>query len=411
MSPTEALSPESADLSIEKFLNINKDPDWLKEKRINAWKKYLNESLPDRVKHLWRYSDPVDFEINNREINHERISLTFSQEEELAKNNIIFSELSPELLSNNDNLGKSLGKLTSEKPYRITFLNDVLWSGGYCLYVPSGVKLDKPLVVQCSQFQKNKYHALRMLIILEEGAEISLIDEIGSGSSEKIFSNVLMEVFLSKKSKLHYVNIQTLDKDATHHFCQKAVLGERSELSNLIVALGGKMSKADLSTQLSGHGSIVSTYGIVLGDSIQKFDHHTSIEHIAPETKSSLDFRVVLKDKARSAYTGNLKINNEAAKSDAHQENRNLLLSDNAKAESMPELEILTNDVVRCNHGVTVGQVDKEQIYYLMSRGLKQKDAEKLIVEGFLEPTIFKIPQDSLREKIVEEIHSKLENI
>ena len=114
------------------------------------------------------------------------------------------------------------------------------------------------------------------------------------------------------------------------------------------------------------------------------------------------------RDKSRSAYTGNLKISHEAIKSDAHQENRNLLLSDEAKAESIPELEILTNDVVRCNHGVTVGQIDKEQIFYLTSRGLSQKEAEQVIVEGFMEPTISRIPEEALREEIMSKIKNKL---
>ena len=144
---------------------------------------------------------------------------------------------------------------------------------------------------------------------------------------------------------------------------------------------------------------------------MQKFDHHTTIEHIAPHTKSELNFRVALKDKARSAYTGNLKIAHEAVKSDAHQENRNLLLSEDAKAESIPELEILTNDVIRCNHGVTVGQVDKDQVFYLMSRGLTHKEAERIITLGFLEPTISQIPDESLKEEILKSIEAKLENL
>ena len=252
---------------------------------------------------------------------------------------------------------------------------------------------------------------IRNLIVLEEGADISLIDEISSDEDSTTSINIVSEIFLAKGAKLNCLNLQTNNKNTTQHFFQRANLEEHSEFINLIVGLGGKISKTDLGTSLNGYGASTIIYGIVLGDETQKFDHHTRIEHIAPHTKSALNFRVALKDKARSAYTGNLKIAHEAVKSDAHQENRNLLLSSEAKAESIPELEILTNDVIRCNHGVTVSQVDKEQIYYLTSRGLNQKDAERIIIEGFFEPTISRIPDESLREEISSKIKAKLENL
>ncbi|MBI2996631.1 MAG: Fe-S cluster assembly protein SufD [Candidatus Melainabacteria bacterium] len=273
------------------------------------------------------------------------------------------------------------------------------------------VIIDEPLISKLTLEGRKKDEAVKILIVLEENSSVNLIDEITSNYSDDLQTNIVVEIFLAKGSRLNYLNLQTLDTQTVHHLIQKVQIEEKAEFTNLIVALGSGISRVTHNIDLTGKNSSAITYGIVLGSGLQIFDHHTQINHIAPYTKSHLDFRVALKDKAQSAYTGNLMISKEAIKSDALQENRNLLLSKDAKAESIPELEILTNDVVKCNHGVTIGQVDKEQIYYLMTRGLSEKDAEKIVVEGFLEPTIFKIPCENMREKIIEKIQNKLEVI
>ena len=389
------------------------EPKWLTDKRQSAWQLYGAELLPDRVTHLWKYSDPDWFELDGRNISFEKIKSKLTLSEEAKNKGIILSGLHEALLieKNKKIIESKLGALTDNYPNKINYLNDATWSNGLFLYIPRGIKLDEPIMARTLINQANKLSALKVLIVLEEEANISFIDGISSNGPEDFLTNIVVEIFLARGSKLNYLNIQTNSKETTQHFFQRALLEDHSELTNLIVALGGKLTKADLGTTLNGTSAGVSTYGIVLGDGVQKFDHHTTIDHKVAHTRSYLNFRVAIKDKARSAYTGNLKIAHEAVKSEAEQENRNLLLSSDARAESIPELEILTNDVIKCNHGVTVGQVDKEQIYYLMSRGLTQKDAERIVIEGFLEPTISRIPLPSLREEILGKIKSKLENL
>lgn len=390
------------------------EPKWLTEKRLSAWEASQSELLPDRVVHLWRYSDPECFEVGNREISLEKIKPLLSISKDGLNKGIVLLELS-EAFSHKEYgklIKEKFGQLTSSCPRKIKCINEATWSNGYFLYVPPGVKIEEPIVTKLFSRLSNKYQTIRILIILGEEANISLVDEFGSSNeSNNLLTNVVVETFLARGAKLNYLNLQTHDKKNTQHLFHRAILDSHSELTNLIVGLGGKVSKADLGAILNGHGASITTYGIVLGDGIQKFDHHTTLEHLFPFTRSFLNFRVALKDKARSAYTGNLKIAHEAVKSDAYQENRNLLLSSDARADSIPELEILTNDVIRCSHGVTVGQVDKDQIYYLMSRGLNQKDAERIIIEGFLEPTISRIPDESLKEDILARIKSKLEEL
>lgn len=388
----------------------NQEPDCLKDYRLRSFECYSNESLPDRVSHIWRYSDPKLFCLNGNETINHSPSPVFSLGEMDIKKGLVLAELKDAFkVSNFKEIIKStFGKLINKSTTKLTYLNEAFWSGGYFLYVPKGLKVELPVTVKFNSVSTSGFQAGRALVILEEDASISLIDEFFSENKDSLITNYALEMFLHKGARLTYLNFQGHGKDTTHYLLQNAFLAEHTELTNLIVAIGGKASKVDMLVDLNGYSSNTSIYGIVLGDENQKFDHHTRVEHNAPMTKSILNFRVALKDKARSAYTGNLKIDDKAIKSDASQENRNLLLSPYARAESIPELEISTNDVVRCNHGVTVGQVDKEQIFYLMSRGLSEKEAERIIIEGFVQPTISRVPDDKLREEINKNVNLKL---
>ncbi len=389
------------------------EPKELFEKRLSALISYDKEPLPDRVSHLWKYSVPYWFDFNpdnGLTISNEKPKPVFAVNEDAKKNEIVLMELRDAFKDEKykDLISKYFGQLTAKCPNKFAYFNEAIWSGGYFLYVPKNVKIENPITIKSLSDKLNNFEAVRNLILLEENSGINLIDEISASS---LLINIVTEIFLKKGSRLNYANLQMHSKQTTSHLFQRAEINNNAELINLIVALGGKISKVDLGANLCDSNASVSTYGIVLGDGIQKFDHHTTIEHNAPYTKSDLNFRVALKDKSCSAYTGNLKIAHEAVKSDAHQENRNILLSSDARAESIPELEILTNDVTRCNHGVTVGQIDKDQIFYLMSRGLTQKDAEQVIVEGFMDPTISRIPEESLRDEIMKKIKTKLETL
>ncbi len=383
--------------------------NWLEEKKRQAKTAYENCPIPDKVSHLWKYSDPECFEYDLKNLpvcSSGKLKLSVSGN----LNNVVIMELSEAYKNEKykELILKYFGKHTESYPNRLALLNESIWSSGYFLCLKKNQKVEEPITVKLSSDGVSDFCAVRNLIVLEEGSSINLIDEIVAENKTPLLINLVSEIFLDKNSKLNYANIQLYSKEVTSHNFQRAKLEEKSELTNVFIALGGKISKVDLGANLSKSHAQVTTYGIVLGDNNQKFDHHTTVEHNAPYTKSDLNFRVALKGKARSAYTGNLKISHEAIKSDAHQENRNLLLSADAKAESIPELEILTNDVTRCNHGVTVGQIDKDQLYYLMTRGLEQGEAEQIIIEGFLEPTLSKIPDKALNEEVSLRIKKKL---
>jgi Fe-S cluster assembly protein SufD len=176
-----------------------------------------------------------------------------------------------------------------------------------------------------------------------------------------------------------------------------------------IVSLGGRLSKFDVGTLLAGDGSETELLGVVFGAKGQRFDHHTVHDHAARNTRSNLEMRVVLTDRAQSAYTGLIRIGESAPFAEAYQENRNLVLSKRAKAETIPELEIST-DEVRCKHGATVGPVDEDQIFYLMSRGIPWTRAVRMIVRGFVDAVLDRAPTD-LKAKIGETVEERLRHI
>jgi Fe-S cluster assembly protein SufD len=204
------------------------------------------------------------------------------------------------------------------------------------------------------------------------------------------------------------VFVQTLGPRAIHAPIVRARVERDATLETVSVALGGSLVKALQTTELAEPGATTRILGIVFGDGRRHFDHHTFQDHVAPSTSSNLDYRTVVGGRARSAYTGRLRIRPDAAKSDAHQRNHNLVLSDDARADTIPELEILTNDV-SCSHAAAVAPIDEEQVHFCASRGLSPDQARKLIVLGFLEPTVEQIPGELLLARVRDALEKRLE--
>jgi Fe-S cluster assembly protein SufD len=205
------------------------------------------------------------------------------------------------------------------------------------------------------------------------------------------------------------VAVQRLGRGVRYHVTQRVSVGRDANVLTATAALGSGITKSSFGSLIEGPGANVELVGFLFGEARQQFDHHTLHDHRSGHSYSNIDFKVVLKDRARSAYTGLIRIERDAPQSEAYQENRNLILSDSAKAESVPELEILTDDV-RCTHGATMGSLDPEHLFYLMSRGLARSDAIRLIVEGFVEPTLSRVPED-LRERLRTQVEERIRDL
>jgi Fe-S cluster assembly protein SufD len=246
-------------------------------------------------------------------------------------------------------------------------------------------------------------------VALGKQAEATLIDERrgGAGGAASL-SSEMVEVILRPEALLRYVHLQRWGESVTEVFTQRAVLEQGAQFLDIHVGLGGALTKANIETALQGTGARAELLGIFFGSGKQHLDFHTLQNHQAERTTSDLLYKTALKDQAESIYTGLIRIEKQAQKSDAYQANRNLLLSRGAKADSVPMLEILADDV-RCTHGVAVGPVDPDQAFYLMSRGLSPAEAERLIVQGFFEQVLRRIPSPELREQLDAEMLRRME--
>jgi Fe-S cluster assembly protein SufD len=204
------------------------------------------------------------------------------------------------------------------------------------------------------------------------------------------------------------VNLQRWDTGTYHFSTQRALLGPGATFRYVTAGLGSRLSKLQSEAVLEGAGAGSEMLGLFFGERGQKFDAMSLQDHRGPHTTSDLLFKSALKDAAQSVYYGLVRVGHEARGSDANQENRNLLLSERAKADSDPVLEILTSEVVRCGHGATVGPVDEEQLFYLQCRGLSREDAERLLVAAFFNSVIQRVPVVHVRSTLERAVLERL---
>jgi Fe-S cluster assembly protein SufD len=246
-----------------------------------------------------------------------------------------------------------------------------------------------------------------VLLVAERGAEVTVVDE-HTGDAGTSFASSVTELLLGDEATVRHFAVQRWSAAVQELFFQRAVLGRNARLTTAHVALGGQIHKGWVESSIRGSGAFSEILGVVFGDGDQHFDIITLQDHIGDHSVSDLLIKSALKDRAQSAYYGLTRINRDARMSDANQEDRNLLLSDKAKAEADPVLEIMTSEVARCAHGASAGPVDPEQLFYLECRGLPRTEAEKLLVQGFLGQVLERIPLEDVRALAEQAVAAKL---
>jgi len=421
------------------------EPQWLQERRLHAWDVYEETPMPSTRSEEWRYTDlkkklqldsfewpelvecEDDFGAcpdglqDTMKADHpasghlwEIDGLVFHQDLDstLEQKGVVLTSLRraidthPELLQEllaTEALPPEEGKLEA--------LNGALWTDGILLYVPEGVHLELPVRVTRWVSQTGVALFSRTLIVAERGSKVSFVDEILSEDLEKqtLVSNTV-EVFARDGAQVQYVSLQRLGKGAFYQSSQRTLAQRDSTLDTLNVSMGASVSRVDLNARLLGPGANSDMLGLYFGDDTQHFDHNTSQDHLAPNTSSDLLYKGALDGASRSVFRGIIRVHPGAQKTDAYQTNRNLLLSGDARADSLPNLEIQADDV-KCSHGATVGQLDQESRFYLMSRGLTREQAERLVVMGFLGEVLSRLPLGGVVEKVTSVIESKLRQV
>jgi len=286
--------------------------------------------------------------------------------------------------------------------------NAALWQHGLLVHVPKGVELEQPLYVRIANSVPGGSIFWRLLVVAEEGARFTLIEEYASAMPDlSAYTNAVAELFVEQAAKLEYVSIQNLSRETWHFATHHARVGRDAQLDWVAGGFGSKKGKIRIQNDLSGPGATSRVTGAYFADGEQHLDYDTFQEHIAPSTESDFAFKGALRETARAVWRGMIRVEPDAQKTNAYQENRNLLLSPDAHADSIPGLEIMANDV-RCTHGATLGRVNREELFYLMARGLSRAEAERLIVRGFFQDVLDRIELEPVREALGNALEARI---
>ena len=275
--------------------------------------------------------------------------------------------------------------------------NAALWQHGLLVHVPKGVVVEKPLYVRIANAVDGGSLFWRLLIVAEPESRFTVIEEYASTSPDLSgYSNAAVEIVVEQGARVEYVSLQNLSQGTFHFASHHAKVGRDAELDWVTGGFGSGKGKVRIQNDLAGPGATSRVTGAYFADAKQHLDFDTFQEHIAPNTTSDFAFKGALHDEATAVWRGMIRVEEGAQKTNAYQENRNLLLSKTAHADSIPGLEIMANDV-RCTHGATLGQVDREQLFYLMARGLSRQEAERMIVRGFFQDVLDRVELEPVR--------------
>jgi Fe-S cluster assembly protein SufD len=286
--------------------------------------------------------------------------------------------------------------------------NAALWQHGLLVVVPKGLELEKPLYVRVTNSTDGGSLLWRLLVVAEEGARFTLIEEAASTTPDlRSYTNTAEEFFLGPGSKFEYVSIQNLSRETWHFASHHARVERDAELDWVNGGFGSKKGKVRIQNDLAGEGATSRVTGAYFTDGDQHLDYDTFQEHIAPHTTSDFAFKGALRDTSTAVWRGMIRVERDAQKTNAYQENRNLMLSPTTHAVPIPGLEILANDV-RCTHGATVSRVNREELFYAMARGLSRGEAERLIVRGFFQDILDRIEFEAVREAVANALEARI---
>lgn len=383
------------------------EPEWLTERRAEAARAFQALPMPTTKLRPWKYTDVSGLVIDQYSTDESFEPVVsgaapqggFAGSLATAASDATFGPI----------VEQHLGTLVPSTEGKFIAANSAQWQRGAFVYAPRSQAFAGPVSVtlDATGVAANGAVYPRLLIVAEDASDVTVLVRCLSTEVDLLVSQVI-EVVAGADSNVKIV----LHVDwglATREFTTARVkTGRGADVSIATLALGGALVKQTLEGILEGEGSQARIRGVALGDGTQHFDFVTLQDHVAPKTQSDVQIKTALAGASRSIYYGVTRVEETGLGSAAEQANRNLLLSANAKADSDPVLEILTNDVIRCGHGATVGPVDQEAFFYLQSRGLDRRQALKLLVAGFFNSVLADVGDDALRDDIASEVERKL---
>lgn len=423
------------------FLAARNEPTWLTESRTAAWARFNELELPTMREEEWMRTDIRLFKLDRFspatelvEIDTPRALLAEGVElggqsmsinsisannglsgkglsEKWSKKGVLFGSLDALVAEHGDLLRPYIERKLVDPLYdKFSALNAALWSGGSLLFVPKGVCVDEPLHT-LSVMTDGGVDLSRTLVILEEGAEATLLAESASTDSEAGGLHCgSIELIVEKNARLRYVNLQNWGSKVWHFAHQMGHVGQAANLQWTIGALGSRLAKVNQHIAMTGQDAEAQVNGVMFTQGKQHLCYNTHQHHQAEFCQSDLLYKAALQDTSRTVWRGMIQVDEAGQRTNAYQRNDNLMLAATARADSIPGLEIEADDV-RCTHGSTSGRVDEDQLFYAMNRGYTRKEAVRMIVTGFFQQVIDRITIESVREALGEAIGQRVRDL
>jgi len=380
------------------------EPQWLIERRRKSASLAHELELPDPKAKGWEFTDLSDLDLDA--YRPEPGSVTFQDGGALPEGVL---SLDAALTSRPHLIRDRLGSVVPAGGDPFVARNEAEWRQGALVHVPAGKVLDEPVRLSVEPGAEGTRLDWRTLIVLEDGTEAEVWEDYGSAGGSGLFNGVT-EIVLGAGASLRYVCRQQLPETSWVFATQRAEIGRDASLEWVALGFGSGRGKVRMETKLGGRGSSAKVTGVYVGHGRQHLDYDTTQEHAAPNTTSDLAFRGVLEGRSTAVWRGMIRVDPGAQQTDAFQESRNLLLSPRAHADAIPGLEIEANDV-RCTHAAAIAQVDRDQLHYLRAHGLPEAIAQRLIIDGFLQALVERVPQGELRESLSSSLEGRMAEI
>jgi Fe-S cluster assembly protein SufD len=411
-------------------------PNWWTEMKQKAMNDYLALPMPTRKTEQWRFANLRSLEIDSYQFNpsprdehrdrirranllvtHHAGRMAFVDDElldhepvslDLAKLGVIWEPIESALQNHPETIRDYF---MTQEPHlgseKFAALHSAFVSAGCLLYVPKGVEIDLPFMASHWSAEENSTVFPHTLVIAEENARVTLVDTFESIDRQgRHFACGFNHLFAGEGAHIDYHVVQNWSQNTLGFQINSVIAGRESTVHSLAINVGAAHYRSESQSLLNGEGSHVEMYSLSVADKNQEIDQRTLQSHLAPNASSDLLFKNALMDDSRTIFSGLIKVDEDAQKTDAYQSNRNLLVSPTAEANSLPGLEIQANDV-RCTHGSTTGQMDESELFYLLSRGIRPNLARELLVFGFFEEVISKVENDELASSIRDLIQTK----
>lgn len=425
------------------ILSVRKtEPAWLREQRLAAQQHFAETPLPSTRAEDWRYTpiaellslealrfadeaspvpaDALPYDLHaslevgraapGRLVQLDASVVLHELDEGLRAQGVILTSLDQALREHGELVRKYLGTALPYGEGKFEALNAAFWSGGAFLYVPANVRVEGTLRLYRWLSAAGTASFGRLLVVAGENAQLSLASEVASDDlAAQTLASSATEVFAEEGARVNFVRVQRWGRGVVNLATDRVVAGRDARVTTLNLALGADVVRADLRCALAKPGAHVDMLGLYLADGTQHFDHETLQDHIAPHASSNLLFKGALRERGRSVFRGLIRVHQGAQRTDAYQTNRNLILSSEARADSLPNLEIGADDV-RCSHAATVGQLDEEEIFYLLSRGIPLAEATRLVVFGFFGEVLSQLPDElaDVHRELTRAVEAKL---